>query len=76
LAPPTQSLRDAAENDDWSTINTALRLFGPGLELADDDLMGADDVPPRVKALAADPADIPEEMRDEMPEQILKRLGD
>ena len=26
LAPPTRSLRDAAENDDWSTINTALRL--------------------------------------------------
>ena len=31
LAPPTRSLRDAAENDDWATINTALQLFGPGL---------------------------------------------
>ncbi|QSG11834.1 Glutamyl-tRNA reductase [Halapricum desulfuricans] len=32
LAPPTSSLRDAAEDDDWSTINTALRLFDPSLE--------------------------------------------
>jgi glutamyl-tRNA reductase len=31
LAPPTRSLRDAAQNDDWATINTALELFGPGL---------------------------------------------
>jgi len=31
LAPPTRSLRDAAEHDDWTTINTALELFGPGL---------------------------------------------
>lgn len=29
LAPPTKSLRDAAENDDWKTIDTALRLFDP-----------------------------------------------
>ncbi|HET7325237.1 MAG TPA: glutamyl-tRNA reductase [Halococcus sp.] len=29
LAPPTKSLRDAAEADDWTTINSALRLFDP-----------------------------------------------
>jgi len=29
LAPPTDSLRDAAEADDWETIHTALRLFNP-----------------------------------------------
>jgi glutamyl-tRNA reductase len=29
LAAPTTSLRDAAENDDWSTIHTALQLFDP-----------------------------------------------
>lgn len=29
LAPPTNSLRDAAEADDWETIHTALRLFDP-----------------------------------------------
>ncbi len=32
LAAPTKSLRDAAERDDWSTINTALQLFDPGFE--------------------------------------------
>jgi len=32
LAPPTNSLRDAAEADDWSTIHTALQLFDPHLE--------------------------------------------
>ena len=29
LAPPTKSLREAAAEDDWSTINTALQLFDP-----------------------------------------------
>lgn len=29
LAAPTTSLRDAAENDDWETIQTALALFDP-----------------------------------------------
>jgi hypothetical protein len=29
LAAPTSSLRDAAEEDDWATINTALQLFDP-----------------------------------------------
>jgi len=29
LAPPTNSLRDAAEADDWETVHTALQLFNP-----------------------------------------------
>ena len=40
LAPPTRSLRDAAENDDWATINTALQLFGPGLRPDPDRVAG------------------------------------
>ena len=32
LAAPTKSLRDAAEDDDWSTIATALELFDPDFE--------------------------------------------
>ncbi len=32
LAPPTKSLREAAAEDDWSTINTALQLFDPDLD--------------------------------------------
>lgn len=37
LAPPTKSLRDAAADDDWSTIHTALKLFDP--EFGDDGPM-------------------------------------
>ncbi|MFD1646462.1 glutamyl-tRNA reductase [Haloarchaeobius litoreus] len=48
LAPPTKSLRDAAAEDDWATINTALQLFDPefggsppafvrGMTAADED---------------------------------------
>lgn len=32
LAAPTKSLRDAAAEDDWSTIATALELFNPEFE--------------------------------------------
>ncbi|WP_339102330.1 glutamyl-tRNA reductase [Haloterrigena salinisoli] len=47
LAPPTKSLREAAAEDDWSTINTALQLFDP-------DLSGADEpVAPPVTGAAA-----------------------
>ncbi|ELY93493.1 glutamyl-tRNA reductase [Natrialba hulunbeirensis JCM 10989] len=35
LAPPTRSLREAAAEDDWSTINTALQLFDP--DFGDED---------------------------------------
>ncbi|WP_226004208.1 glutamyl-tRNA reductase [Natrinema salinisoli] len=35
LAPPTKSLREAAAEDDWSTIHTALQLFNPEFD-ADD----------------------------------------
>ncbi|ELY57145.1 glutamyl-tRNA reductase [Natronococcus amylolyticus DSM 10524] len=52
LAPPTKSLREAAAEDDWSTINTALQLFDP-------DFGGE---PPRSPSIAAmaelDPADV------------------
>lgn len=43
LAAPTKSLRDAAERDDWSTINTALQLFDPSF----DDQPSQPDQPPQ-----------------------------
>lgn len=61
LAPPTESLRDAAENDDWSTINTALHLFDP----TDDP----------GEFIDAAPNEIPEEMRQQMSTAILEQLG-
>lgn len=33
LAAPTKSLRDAAAEDDWTTINAALRLFDPDFDV-------------------------------------------
>ncbi|SFS44733.1 glutamyl-tRNA reductase [Halostagnicola kamekurae] len=36
LAPPTKSLREAAQEDDWRTINTALQLFDPDFGSRDD----------------------------------------
>lgn len=70
LAPPTQSLRDAAENDDWATISTALRLFGPGLELEEELQAGARSVESVLDAMgmADEHAEITEEMQD--------RIGD
>jgi len=60
LAAPTRSLRDAAEEDDWSTINTALQLFDP--EFGGETEAGSDE--------------IPEHLRDRMPDAVFDQLGD
>jgi len=55
LSAPTKSLRDAAAEDDWATINTALQLFDPEFD--------ADGMPPAVAAMLAsdDSVDVPGE---------------
>ena len=45
LAAPTKSLRDAAEADDWTTINSALRLFDPTFDGAEIPGPAETDVP-------------------------------
>jgi glutamyl-tRNA reductase len=60
LAAPTNSLRDAAEADDWSTIHTALQLFNPHF--------GPDEEPSA--AFVAAMADV------EDPEELLEQLED
>ena len=35
LAPPTESLREAAGQDDWTTIQTAMELFDPTTDVVD-----------------------------------------
>lgn len=35
MAPPTEGLRDAAEDDDWGTINAAIQMFDPSLDAED-----------------------------------------
>lgn len=34
MAPPTEALRDAAEDDDWTTIASAIQIFDPDLDEA------------------------------------------
>ena len=65
LAAPTKSLRDAAEEDDWETIHTALELFDP-------------DFGPEPPAFVQDMAveDIPEGMRDDIPAAVLEQLAE
>jgi len=66
LSAPTTSLRDAAEEDDWSTIQTALQLFDPNFGPEED-------APPDFVA-GMSPEDIPEEVREEIPPAVLDRL--
>ncbi len=42
LAAPTKSLRDAAGDDDWETIRTALQLFDPGFDAPPESPDGSD----------------------------------
>ncbi|WP_435197175.1 glutamyl-tRNA reductase [Natronomonas sp. EA1] len=62
LASPTQSLRDAAEEDDWTTIHTAIRLFDPK--------SGA---PPNLEDASVD--EIPDAVKGQMPAAVLEQLA-
>jgi glutamyl-tRNA reductase len=73
LSAPTKSIREAAEKGDWTTINSALELFGPGMQVDPDEV--AADLPPGVDTEDLDPDDIPAEMRDRMPEAVLDSLA-
>jgi glutamyl-tRNA reductase len=57
LAAPTKSLRDAAADDDWTTVHTALQLFDP-------DFAGSDGPPDFVTEAMVD------EMQTEVPDEI------
>ena len=62
LAAPTKSLRDAAGEDDWTTIQTAMRLFDP--DFSGDRPSGPDVETPRS---GVDDGDVPQ--------HVLERLG-
>ncbi len=68
LAAPTSSLRDAAEDDDWSTIHTALQLFDPNL--------GPDEATPPEFVTEVQPEDIPAETREEIPAAVLEQIDE
>jgi len=65
LAAPTRSLRDAAGEDDWETIRTALRLFDPEFTPEADGPEAAD-APPDAGASPSDsvPDSVAEELDD------------
>ena len=75
LSAPTKSLREAAAEDDWTTIQTAMQLFNPEFdgELPTEDAAG--------KASTEPPAERPEEIpdgvpEDEIPPHVLEQLSD
>ncbi len=68
LAPPTKSLRDAAEQDDWETIRTALELFDPEFGPAEDGESAF--------VAGVGPDEIPAEVRDEIPSAVLEEITD
>jgi glutamyl-tRNA reductase len=65
LAAPTKSLRDAAAEDDWTTIQTALDLFDP-------EFGGDRPTPPETEA----PREGMDVDRDDIPQHVLDRLGE
>jgi len=78
LAPPTKSLREAAAEDDWTTINTALQLFDP-------DFGGEDGPPAFVSELLDEEAgelptgvstDIPDEIAEQIPDDVAAQTDD
>ena len=68
LAEPTDSLRDAAEEDDWSTIHTALTLFDPSADDPDERPAFVDE--------EMDASEIPDSVREQMPAGVLEQLED
>jgi len=80
LSAPTKSLRDAAAEDDWTTIQTAMQLFNPEF---DGEFPSGEADPSEATAestAAADgeqrPAEIPDGVpRDEIPPHVLEQLS-
>ncbi|ELZ78059.1 glutamyl-tRNA reductase [Haloferax larsenii JCM 13917] len=80
LAAPTKSLRDAAGDDDWTTIQTAMRLFDPGF----DDIPTrrpdeqAESKRPSFGASGSRPDRNSDraESDDELPRRVLEQLSD
>ena len=66
LAAPTDSLRDAAEDDDWSTIHTALQLFDPSADQSDTGSVFVDQ--------PVSPEELPDHVREQMPASVLEQL--
>lgn len=69
LAAPTKSLRDAAAEDDWTTIQTALGLFDPEFG-GEEASFPTTEIPREALDGDADPD------ADDIPQHVLDRLGE
>ncbi|KTG29032.1 glutamyl-tRNA reductase [Haloferax profundi] len=76
LSAPTKSLRDAAGDDDWTTIQTAMRLFDPGF----DDYSVPDTATSSSRlgdvAEGGHPEVDGESSEDEIPRRVIEQLSD
>jgi glutamyl-tRNA reductase (EC 1.2.1.70) len=69
LAAPTRSLRDAAGEDDWETIQTALRLFDPEFDAPPET--------PGENGSTGRPSHVPSDApTDAMPDSVGEELDD
>lgn len=68
LSAPTKSLREAAAEDDWTTIQTAMQLFNP--EFGGDH----PDLPSGATPREGTPDEIPEDA--DIPKRVLEQLSD
>lgn len=78
LSAPTKSLREAAAEDDWTTIQTAMQLFNPEFDQisADEKPESAAEEMPE-SAAEEMPASTPEEMPeslDEIPDSVVSEM--
>ena len=64
LAAPTRSLRDAAGEDDWETIRTALKLFDPEFDAPPERPTGTESGRESAGAESRPPESVAEELDD------------
>jgi glutamyl-tRNA reductase len=74
LAPPTKSLREAAGEDDWTTINTALQLFDPEFDGETYPPMPPEGIDPEEFVDGLPDGISPEELPDEFPDEITESV--
>ncbi|WP_049984978.1 glutamyl-tRNA reductase [Halobellus rufus] len=75
LSVPTKSLRDAAIEDDWSTIQTAMALFDPDFGSSRSSVSGQRESAP-ANAEAGSEADAPERSEGDVPQYVLESVSD
>ena len=77
LSAPTKSLREAAAEDDWTTIQTAMQLFNPEFDGEFPPSDGEMDAEPTESLMTEMPDEIPEGVSpDDIPPHVLERLSD